>query len=100
MHNPPAERPMSSSLLFRAARRQTVKRQALIFDVEGTLAETQRDAQRLAFKRAFAQSDLDWVWSVVTYGELLAVTGSQGNASIWRSCASGTNKQQAKWTTD
>jgi len=89
-----------SSRLVSAARRQTVKRQALIFDVEGTLAETQRDAQRLAFKRAFAQSDLDWVWSVVTYGELLAVTGSQGNASIWRSCASGTNKQQAKWTTD
>jgi hypothetical protein len=100
MHsNQPAERPMSSRPVS-AARRQTVKRQALIFDLEGTLAETQRDAQRLAFKRAFAQCRLDWEWSVVTYGKLLAVTGSQGNASIWCSCASGTNKQQAKWTTD
>ena len=70
MHNPPAERPMSSSLLFRAARRHTVKRQALIFDVDGALAETERDAHRLAFNRAFAQFGPDWEWSVVTCGKL------------------------------
>jgi phosphoglycolate phosphatase-like HAD superfamily hydrolase len=100
MHsNPPLERP-NSRLPFSAARRQTVKLQALILDVDGTLAETERDARRLAFKRAFAPSGLDWEWSVASYRELLAVTGSQGNALIWCSCASGTKKQQAKWTMD
>lgn len=51
--------------------------QAVIFDVDGTLADTERDGHRVAFNRAFAQSGLDWNWSVATYGELLAVTGGK-----------------------
>jgi phosphoglycolate phosphatase-like HAD superfamily hydrolase len=39
--------------------------QALIFDVDGTLAETERDGHRVAFNRAFAKAGLDWHWSVV-----------------------------------
>ena len=50
---------------------------ALIFDVDGTLAETERDAHRVAFNETFAKYHLDWDWSVELYGELLAVTGGK-----------------------
>lgn len=50
---------------------------ALIFDVDGTLADTERDGHRPAFNAAFAQAGLDWDWSVDLYGELLAVTGGK-----------------------
>ncbi len=51
--------------------------QALIFDVDGTLADTERDGHRLAFNQAFAEAGLDWNWSVELYGDLLAVTGGK-----------------------
>ncbi len=50
---------------------------ALIFDVDGTLADTERDGHRLAFNAAFKELGLDWVWDVPTYGRLLAVTGGK-----------------------
>ncbi|MDH4275292.1 MAG: HAD-IA family hydrolase [Gammaproteobacteria bacterium] len=50
---------------------------ALIFDVDGTLADTERDGHRVAFNRAFAEAGLDWVWGVDLYGDLLAVTGGK-----------------------
>ncbi len=51
--------------------------EALIFDVDGTLADTERDGHRVAFNRAFADAGLDWDWSVELYGDLLAVTGGK-----------------------
>jgi HAD superfamily hydrolase (TIGR01509 family) len=51
--------------------------QALIFDVDGTLADTERDGHRVAFNQAFANAGLDWDWSVELYGKLLAVTGGK-----------------------
>jgi len=50
---------------------------ALIFDVDGTLAETERDGHRIAFNQAFADLGLDWHWDVPTYGRLLAITGGK-----------------------
>jgi HAD superfamily hydrolase (TIGR01509 family) len=50
---------------------------ALIFDVDGTLADTERDGHRVAFNRAFTDAGLDWEWSVTLYGKLLAVTGGK-----------------------
>ncbi len=49
----------------------------LIFDVDGTLADTERDGHRVAFNRAFADAGLDWHWDPTLYGELLAVTGGK-----------------------
>ena len=49
----------------------------LIFDVDGTLADTERDGHRVAFNQAFEQLGLDWNWDIVTYGELLKVTGGK-----------------------
>lgn len=50
---------------------------ALIFDVDGTLANTERDGHRVGFNQAFAEKGLDWHWSVELYGELLAVAGGK-----------------------
>ncbi|MHB1528994.1 MAG: HAD family hydrolase [Acidiferrobacteraceae bacterium] len=51
--------------------------EALVFDVDGTLADTERDGHRIAFNRAFGRVGLDWVWDVPLYGVLLAVTGGK-----------------------
>ena len=53
------------------------KLEALIFDVDGTLANTEKDAHRVAFNRAFADAGLGWEWSVELYGKLLKVAGGK-----------------------
>ncbi len=55
--------------------------QALIFDVDGTLADTERDGHRLAFNQAFKEAGLDWCWDAALYGELLAITGGKERIS-------------------
>lgn len=49
---------------------------ALIFDVDGTLAETE-EAHREAFNKAFQNWGLPWVWSVQDYRDLLKTTGGK-----------------------
>lgn len=49
---------------------------AIIFDVDGTLADTE-DAHRIAFNKAFAENNLDWNWDVALYDKLLKVTGGK-----------------------
>jgi len=49
---------------------------ALIFDVDGTLADTE-EVHRQAFNAAFAHAGLDWAWSRPLYRELLQVTGGK-----------------------
>ncbi|MDX1697584.1 MAG: HAD family hydrolase [Thiohalobacterales bacterium] len=49
---------------------------AVLFDVDGTLADTE-DIHRQAFNAAFSAAGLDWEWSQALYGELLAVTGGK-----------------------
>lgn len=48
----------------------------LLFDVDGTLADTE-EIHRQSFNRAFAQAKLDWHWSQALYTELLSVTGGK-----------------------
>ena len=50
--------------------------EALIFDVDGTLAETE-EAHRAAFNAVFAHEGLGWVWSVERYRDLLKTTGGK-----------------------
>jgi HAD superfamily hydrolase (TIGR01509 family) len=49
---------------------------ALIFDVDGTLADTE-SAHRAAFNQAFAEVGRDWVWDEDTYKKLLEVSGGK-----------------------
>jgi HAD superfamily hydrolase (TIGR01509 family) len=49
---------------------------AIIFDVDGTLAETE-ETHRRAFNRAFERAGLVWRWDQRLYGQLLAVTGGK-----------------------
>ena len=50
---------------------------ALLWDVDGTLAETERDGHRVAFNRAFEDCGLPWRWDEAHYGELLRITGGR-----------------------
>jgi len=49
---------------------------AVLFDVDGTLSETERFGHLVAMNEAFKAVGLDWQWSAELYGELLKVTGS------------------------
>lgn len=66
---------LNSIIYFRPDAMPTL--QALIFDVDGTLADTERDGHRVAFNRAFGEAGLDWEWSVERYGELLSTAGGK-----------------------
>ncbi len=50
--------------------------QALIFDVDGTLADTER-AHLAAFNHAFAEEGLGWRWDEPTYTRLLEISGGK-----------------------
>ncbi len=49
---------------------------ALIFDVDGTLADTE-SVHLAAFNHAFSESGLDWRWDVPLYTRLLDVAGGK-----------------------
>ena len=49
---------------------------AIIFDVDGTLADTE-DGHRQSFNKAFAENGLDWHWDETLYDRLLKVTGGK-----------------------
>lgn len=50
--------------------------QALIFDVDGTLADTE-SVHMAAFNHAFAELGLDWVWTTDMYTNLLDISGGK-----------------------
>jgi HAD superfamily hydrolase (TIGR01509 family) len=50
---------------------------ALIWDVDGTIAETERDGHCVAFNQAFEALGLPWRWDLALYGELLRVAGGR-----------------------
>ncbi|GEL26152.1 phosphatase [Pseudonocardia sulfidoxydans NBRC 16205] len=53
----------------------TRRLEAVIFDVDGTLADTERDGHRPAFNEAFQRHGVDLDWDVEHYGSLLRITG-------------------------
>jgi HAD superfamily hydrolase (TIGR01509 family) len=50
---------------------------AILFDFDGTIAETERLGHRVAYNAAFAQLDLDWRWDEALYGDLLTIGGGK-----------------------
>ena len=51
--------------------------QALIFDCDGVLVDTERDGHRVAFNKAFQALGIDADWTVELYGELLIIGGGK-----------------------
>ena len=49
--------------------------EAIIFDVDGTLAETERLGHRVAYNQAFDELGADWQWGDTMYGDLLQIEG-------------------------
>ncbi len=56
---------------------------ALVWDVDGTLAETEHDGHRVAFNQAFAEAGLGWHWDEPLYRDLLATTGGKERLRVW-----------------
>ena len=50
---------------------------AILFDCDGVLADTERDGHRISFNMAFASFGIDEVWDEVRYGRLLEVGGGK-----------------------
>lgn len=63
---------------------------ALVFDVDGTLADTERYHLQ-AFNEAFAGEGLDWRWDPATYTRLLEVSGGKERMlAYWQEVRGGT----------
>ena len=56
---------------------------AIIFDVDGTIANTEHDGHLKAFNEAFDFYELDWYWDSALYGTLLSVSGGKERLSFY-----------------
>jgi len=56
---------------------QAAALEAILFDCDGVLADTERDGHRLAFNVAFQNNGIDEEWGVERYGKLLEVGGGK-----------------------
>ena len=72
--------------------------EALLFDVDGTLADTERDGHRIAFNMAFAAAGPGWEWDVPLYGKLLAVTGGKERIRYYLDNFNTTLRGLRHWT--
>jgi len=68
---------MSAFHFKRCFMASTANLSALLFDVDGTLADTEKEGHRVAFNQAFSDAGLDWNWDEALYGKLLKVTGGK-----------------------
>lgn len=57
--------------------------EAVIFDVDGTLVDSERDGHRVAFNEAFEEAGLPDYWDVDTYGRLVKITGGARRLAFW-----------------
>jgi HAD superfamily hydrolase (TIGR01509 family) len=69
--------------------------EALIFDVDGTLADTE-EAHRTAFNLAFERCGLAWNWSRADYRELLKVTGGKERITSYIASLSASDAEKRK----
>jgi HAD superfamily hydrolase (TIGR01509 family) len=51
--------------------------EAILWDMDGVLADTERDGHRPAFNIAFEENNLNTVWDVERYGKLLETGGGK-----------------------
>jgi len=74
--------------------------EAILFDCDGVIADTERDGHRVAFNRAFAASGIDASWGIDLYGHLLEVGGGKERMTAywnefgWPDCMENEDKRQ------
>jgi HAD superfamily hydrolase (TIGR01509 family) len=51
--------------------------QALLFDCDGVLAETERDGHRVAYNRALEEMGIDAAWTAEEYAKLVLISGGK-----------------------
>jgi hypothetical protein len=77
----PHRRHSTTPPLYAAASSSSSQQQqlldAILFDCDGVLADTERDGHRISFNMAFASFGIDEVWDEERYGKLLAVGGGK-----------------------
>ncbi len=56
---------------------------ALIFDCDGVLVDTERDAHRVGFNLAFAEHGIAAEWSVELYAKLLLTAGGKERMAVY-----------------
>jgi HAD superfamily hydrolase (TIGR01509 family) len=69
---------------------------ALLWDVDGTLAETEELGHRPAFNEAFAEAGLPWRWDVPTYRELLSISGGRERMTAYLRSVEGADPEAAR----
>ena len=69
---------------------------ALLWDVDGTLAETELDGHRIAFNHAFEEAGLPWHWDVPTYQRLLAISGGRERIAAYLETVEGQRPDPAR----
>jgi len=68
---------------------------ALIFDVDGTLADTE-EFHRRAFNDAFANFGLSWNWGQSVYADLLEVAGGRERLAHFIDLISVSKRERAR----
>jgi len=73
----PCNQHLTFWFLFFSSTTLNAKLQAILWDMDGVLADTERDGHRPAFNKVFEQYGLDTIWDVDRYGVLLEVGGGK-----------------------
>jgi len=68
---------------------------ALIFDVDGTIADTE-ETHRQAFNAAFLELELGWMWSRHEYAELLRTSGGKERITVHIDSLAVTPQEKSK----
>jgi len=69
---------------------------ALVFDVDGTLADTE-ETHRAAYNAAFAAHGHDWYWDHAQYARLLAISGGQARLRAFIAGRARTSGERRRW---
>jgi len=68
---------------------------ALIFDVDGTIADTE-ETHRQAFNAAFLEHELHWDWSRSEYAELLRTSGGKERIAVYIDSLAAAPREKAR----
>jgi len=74
--------------------------EAILFDCDGVLCETERDGHRVTFNMTFKENDLDHDWDVDTYGELLKIGGGKERMTHYFNTVKDREPFKSQWPED